>query len=151
MKNAIRLVVCAALAAASAGCFGFERRSSVAGPSAAGLSTLMGSWTSSSLIPSPSACSNFRWTVSEQTATTARGSFSATCTGDLQLSGTAEGSLSGNTIRWSAQGTATAPGLTSCAISLAGTAEIQVDSVRIPYTGTTCLGPVSGTEVLRRN
>ena len=43
------------------------------------------------LIPSPSACGDFKWTVTEQTATTAKGSFSATCAGDLKLAGIAEG------------------------------------------------------------
>jgi hypothetical protein len=53
-------------------------------------------------------------------------------------------------INWSAQGTASAAGFPACAISLTGTAEIGIDSVRVPYLGTTCAGPVSGVEVLRR-
>jgi hypothetical protein len=150
MKHSIELVICLAIAASSAACFGFERKSTVAGPSASGLSTLMGSWSSSSIIPSPASCTNFKWNVSEQTANSAKGSFSATCAGDLQLAGTAEGTLSGSTINWSARGTGTAPGLPSCAISLTGTAEIGIDSVRVPYSGDTCLGKVSGVEVLRR-
>jgi hypothetical protein len=89
--------------------------------------------------------------VTEQTGTTAKGSFSATCAGDLKVSGHAEGTLNGSQIGWSAQGTATAPGLPSCAISLTGTAELGLDSVRVPYTGDTCLGKVSGTEVLRKS
>ena len=36
-------------------------------------------------------------------------------------------------------------------VTLAGTAELGVDSIRIPYSGNTCLGNVSGTEVLKRN
>jgi hypothetical protein len=151
MKNAINLAVCLAVAVLSAACFGFERKSTVAGPSAAGISTLMGSWTSSNIIPTPSSCTDFKWNVTEQTGNSARGSFSATCAGDLRLSGTAQGTLSGATVSWSAQGTGNAPGLTSCNISLNGTAEIGVDSVRVPYSGTTCLGAVNGVEVLRRN
>ena len=34
---------------------------------------------------------------------------------------------------------------------LTGTAEIGVDSIRVPYSGDTCLGKVSGVEVLRKN
>ena len=150
MKNAIHLAVCVAVAALSAACIGYERKSSVAGPSAAGINTLLGNWTSSNLIPAPSACTDFKWNVSEQTANSARGSFSATCAGDLRLTGTAQGTLSGATVNWSAQGTANAPGLTSCNITLNGTAEIGIDSVRVPYSGTTCLGAVNGVEVLRR-
>ena len=151
MKNVPGLVFCAALAFVSAACIGFEHKSTVTGPSAAGLNTLMGSWSSSAVIPTPSTCTDFKWNVSEQTAVSAKGSFSATCANDLRLSGIAEGTLSGSTINWTAQGNASAPGLTSCAISLSGNAEILIDSVRVPYSGTTCLGSVSGVETLRRN
>ena len=151
MKKAIPLAVCIAVAALSAACIGYERKSTVAGPSAAGIGTLLGNWSSSSLIPTASSCTDFKWSVTEQTGTTAKGAFSATCAGDLKLSGTAQGAISGSTITWSAQGVGNAPGLTGCDISLKGTAEIAVDSVRVPYSGTTCLGAVSGTEVLRRN
>jgi hypothetical protein len=151
MKNAAQLAVCLALAASSAACIGFERKSTVTGPSASGLSTLMGSWSSANLIPAPGACSDFKWNVAEQTSNSAKGSFSARCAGDLKLEGTAEGTLSGSTIAWKAQGVGSAPGLPSCAISLAGTAEIGIDSVRVPYAGDTCLGTVSGVEILKRN
>jgi len=33
---------------------------------------------------------------------------------------------------------------------LSGTAELGVDSIRIPYSGTTCLGTVSGVEILNK-
>jgi hypothetical protein len=151
MKNTIQLIACLAVAAASAACIGFERKSSLTGPSASGISTLMGNWSSSTIIPSPSTCTDFKWTVSEQTATSAKGSFSATCANELKLQGTAQGTLTGSTILWVAEGTGTAPGLPSCSISLSGTAEIGIDSVRVPYAGDTCLGRVSGVEVLKRN
>jgi hypothetical protein len=151
MKKTIHLVVCMAVAASAAACIGFERKSTVTGPSASGIGTLSGSWTSATIIPSPSSCTDFKWTVSEQTATSAKGSFSATCANDLKLAGTAEGTLSGSTILWLAQGTGSAPGLTSCSISLTGTAEIGIDTVRVPYSGDTCLGKVSGVETLKRN
>jgi hypothetical protein len=127
--------------AAAAGCTSFERKSSLTGPTAAGTSSLLGTWTSSSIIPSPSSCTDFKWNVTEQTGTSAKGSFSATCAGDLQNT---------STIAWSAQGTATAPGLPSCAITLTGTAELGVETIRVPYSGDTCLGKVSGIESLRR-
>lgn len=151
MTNILRLTACALVAAAASACIGFERQSTVTGPSAAGVGALMGSWSSSNIIPSPSACADFKWNVTEQTGTSARGAFSARCAGDLILAGTAHGTLTGSTISWSAEGTGSAPGLTACAIALTGTAELTVDSVRVPYAGTTCLGPVSGTEILRRN
>ena len=66
------------------------------------------------------------------------------------LTSVARGQLSGSTITWNAEGNASAPGLTSCAISLTGTAELQTDSIRVPYSGDTCLGKVSGVETLKR-
>jgi len=151
MQHTVRLSMCLLFAAFTSACIGFERQSTVTGPSATGIGALMGNWSSSNIIPSPSACTNFKWNVSEQTSTSAKGTFSATCAGDLTLAGTAQGTLNGSVISWSAEGTGSAPGLTSCPIALTGTAEIAVDSVRVPYSGTTCLGPVSGTEILRRN
>lgn len=150
MKNATLLVALSVAAASAAGCIGYERKSSLTGPTASGIGALSGNWSSSNIIPSPNSCSDFKWNATEQTATSARGSFSATCAGDLKLTGTAQGTLSGSGITWSAQGNATAPGLTSCAITLNGTAELGVDSVRIPYSGNTCLGPVSGVEELKK-
>ena len=150
MMNLARLVVCLSMAASAAGCIGFERTSTATAPSAAGVGTLMGSWSSSNLVPTPSSCTDFKWNVTEQTGTTARGSFSATCANDLKLTGTAQGALNGSTIDWSADGIANAAGLANCSITLKGTAEIGVTTVRVPYAGDTCLGKVSGVETLRR-
>ena len=151
MKNRILLVALSIAAASAAGCIGFERQSTLTGPSATGIGALMGSWNSSNLIPATNACADFKWNVTEQTAATAKGSFSATCAGDLKVNGTAEGSLTGTgTISWSALATATAPGLTACGVALTGTAELTTDSIRVPYSGDTCLGKVSGVEILKR-
>jgi len=90
MKNRTILVVLSIAAAAAAGCTGFERESSPTSPTAAGNNSLLGSWTSSQLIPTPSTCTDFVWNVSEQTATSAKGSFTATFPGDLKLTGTAQ-------------------------------------------------------------
>jgi hypothetical protein len=143
------LVLAAAIAAGA--CVGFERSSSATAPSTPGVSALMGSWTSATIIPSPSSCTDFKWNVTEQTSTSAKGSFSATCANSLKVSGTAQGTLSGSTITWSANGNASAPDLPSCAIALTGTAELGVDSIRIPYSGDTCVGKVSGVEILKKH
>ena len=138
-------------AAAAAGCIGFEHNNSLTGPTASGISALMGSWSSASVVPSQSSCTDFKWNVTEQTSTTAKGSFSATCANDLKVTGMAQGSLSGSSIVWSAVGNANAPGLPSCAVTLTGTAELGADSIRVPYSGDTCLGKVSGVEVLKKH
>jgi hypothetical protein len=150
MKKIVFLSLCCLTAMAAAACLGFERKSTVTAPTTAGVGALMGSWTSSNIIPSAASCTDFRWDVTEQTTNSARGAFSATCANDLKLSGTAQGTLSGSVVNWTAQGTATAVELVSCRFSLEGTAELGVDSIRVPYSGDTCLGRVSGVEILRK-
>jgi hypothetical protein len=142
----IFIVLC--LAATSA-CIGYERKSTLS-PSATGIAALLGNWTSASVVPTVASCSDFKWNVTEQTGNTARGTFSATCAGDLRVSGTANGTLSGSTVTWDVVGAATVAGLPSCAVTLSGTAELGVDSIRVPYSGQTCLGPVSGVEILTK-
>jgi hypothetical protein len=151
MKNATLLLVLAC-AAAAAGCTGFEHKSTLTEPSSSpsGISGLVGVWTSGNIIPSPDSCTAFEWHATEQTPTSARGDFSATCASNLKLQGTAEGTLSGSAISWSARGNASAADLASCAFTLTGTAELGPTSVRIPYSGDTCLGKVSGVETLHR-
>jgi hypothetical protein len=155
------LFACAlAVCVAAAGCVGYQNKTTVpTGPTAAAdtVTSLMGNWQSISgagIIPSPSSCTDFKWNPTELTATSAKGSFSANCAGDLKVSGTAMGTLNGTlnagTVTWSAAGTASTPTIPSCGITLTGTAELGVNSIRIPYNGTTCLGPVSGVEVLAR-
>jgi hypothetical protein len=150
-KNLLGIIVAMAAAAAATGCLDFEHTSTLTGPSGTSASALLGTWTSSSVVPSPSSCTNFRWTATEQTSNSAAGSFSATCAGNLNVQGTAQGTLTGTTVAWTGTGTATAPDLPSCPISLTGTAELGADSIRIPYSGTTCLGAVSGVEILKRH
>ena len=154
MKNHIFACVLAVCAAAS-GCVGFENKTTVTSPSDASstVASMMGNWQSTAaagIIPPASSCVDFKWNPTEQTATSAKGSFSATCAGDLKVAGSAMGTLTGSTITWSAAGNASTPAMASCAITLTGTAELGVNSIRIPYTGTTCLGPVSGVEVLNK-
>jgi hypothetical protein len=149
MKKLAQIAVCLTVAAAASGCLGYESGRTPAAPSGS-TASLLGNWASSNLIPTASACADFKWNITEQTGNTAKGAFSASCAGDLKLTGTAEGSISGSTIAWTAQATGNAPGLSNCRVSLKGTAEIGVTTVRVPYSGETCLGPVSGVESLSR-
>jgi hypothetical protein len=149
MKKTTTTMALSLAATLTSGCLGYERESTL-GPSGTGAAALLGNWTSGSLIPQPGQCTDFKWNVTEQSGTTAAGTFSAVCAGNLQLNGTARGTLSGSVISWTAQANASVPGLATCPISLSGTADLLVDSIRIPYSGTTCLGPVSGIETLRK-
>ena len=114
---------------------------------------LGGTWATSSstaLGSIATSCTNFTWQVTEQTGNSGSGTFGATCFGDLQITGTASGTLSGTTLTWSATATASAPGFPNCNISLSGTATLVGDTISIPYSGTTCMGPVNGTEILKK-
>jgi len=117
-------------------------------------SPLVGLWVSAQAIAFPSAasCGNFQWAITSQTSTSVTGNFSTVCAGNISISGTAAGQLNGSTVPITANGTASLPGIPSCSFSLSGTGTIvDPDTLTVPYTGTTCLGPVHGTETLRRN
>jgi hypothetical protein len=141
-----------ALCVAASGC-SYESKTTSTGPTpASALEALVGTWqsVSSNVVPSPSSCTDFKWTPTQQTPTSAMGSFSATCAGNLKVSGTASGALNGTTVNWTANAIASTPEIPSCSVSLTGTAELGVNSIRVPYSGTTCLGPVSGVEILNK-
>ena len=154
MKRYVSFAVFAIFAAATAGCFELSRNAgSITGPSAAQLSvtTLAGTYRSITTLPSADSCTNFAWTVTEKTSNSAKGNFSASCQNNtLQVAGTAQGTQTGNNIAFQVNATATSAGV-SCNISLTGTAVIETNQVRVPYTGTSCFGNVSGTEILKRD
>ena len=153
MKQTISVYALAVALASVSACVGYESKTTTpSSPSSSAIDALVGTWksTSTGIVPSASSCTDFSWTPTQQSATSAQGSFSATCAGGLKVSGTAAGALSGTAVTWNAQGIASTPEVASCAIALNGTAELGVNSIRIPYSGTTCLGPVSDVEVLNK-
>src|SRR5438874_2968270 len=86
----------------------------------------VGTWTSATSSGSTAnSCGNFEWRVTNQTATMISGIFFARCAGTLTASGSAWGDLSAansNTLPVRATAGATGPGVTSCDVSLSGTA-----------------------------
>ena len=113
-----------------------------------------GNWTSAATVAStalnPSSCGNLEWKIATMTTTSASGSFKATCGGGLTLEGKAEGTLSGLTANLKADGTVTGAGI-NCPFAMTGTAVPEgLDAIRVTYNGTTCLGPVSGSELLKK-
>jgi len=151
MKNYIFACAIAVCLAASA-CVGYENKTTAPTATSGGVEALVGTWASAStsVIPSPSSCTDFKWNPTQLTPTAAMGSFSASCAGGLKVSGTAAGTLNGTTVTWTANALASTPEIPSCAVALTGTAELGVNSIRVPYSGTTCLGPVSGVEILNK-
>src|SRR5688572_20859893 len=135
-----------------AGCE-FQRRSgdptspSAAGP-AGNNSQYVGTWQSAGAgppgFPDPNGCTNFVWTVTSQSADAIGGTFTATCLGSVPISGMGSGQVNGSTINMALSGTANLP-TGACAFSVVGTGTYQGQEIHVPYTGTTCLGPISGT------
>jgi hypothetical protein len=113
-------------------------------------SSYVGVW-SSSVVSSVSAdkCANFQWKITSQTATSIAGDFSASC-GVFSVAATGSGTLSGQAVALSASGTVSGGGVQLCSFALTGNGTITNDTLPLTYSGTTCLGPVSGTEVLER-
>lgn len=112
----------------------------------------VGVWNSAALtVPDPRSCGNFEWKITSQTSTSMAGNFTASCmNGAVEISGSASGHIDGTIVPMTASGQAVGAGLT-CPFSLTGTGHIlDENSMRVEYTGTTCAGPVSGSEVLRR-
>jgi hypothetical protein len=124
-------------------------------PSSPSASSLIGTWksTTSSVTPaaSSSSCTDFVWTITSQTDTDVAGTFTAVCLGSANITGAGSGHLSGSTVALSINGNGSMPGLPSCPFSLSGTGAIDGDLIRVPYSGSTCLGPVSGTQTLQRS
>ena len=142
----------ALVAVLSSGCFEFFNKTKIADPSEVSVNLLGGTWATSSSTAGTllASCTNFTWQVTESSGNSGAGTFSATCFNDLQVTGKAQGTLSGTTLAWSAEATASAPGFPNCDIKLAGTATLVGDTISIPYSGTTCIGTVSGTEILKK-
>ena len=113
-----------------------------------------GNWGSSAMTAAsaidPKTCGNLEWKITSMSDTAASGTFKAVCGGGLTLDGSAEGKLNGLTADLKASGTVGGTGA-ACSFSLTGTAVPEgLDTIRINYSGTTCLGPVSGSEVLKK-
>jgi hypothetical protein len=157
--------VLAALAASIGLACGFQRSSSITAPTSPTTSSstpgatpagsapqLLGTWVSNEVqLPSASSCGHFQYQIASQTASSISGTFSAQC-GTLNITGNASGQVNGTSVPLSISGVASMTGIPACAFSLSGTGTLEDNNntLRIPYTGTTCLGPVHGTEVLHR-
>ena len=172
MKRSLLLVVSLSAAIVAGGC-GFDKSTTVTGPTTAtgasaatggtttatntnttGASSLVGTWTSAvPAVPTATSCTDFNFVIATQTATNIFGTFTATCGGGLTIAGNLSGLINSvtNAIVVTATGTVNQP-VPNCAFTLNGTGTL-IDggyTLTIPFTGTTCAGPVSGTEVLHK-
>ncbi len=114
-----------------------------------------GAWTSTTQKVAtsfnPGECGNFQWQITTMTATSATGTFSALCAGDLALKGTAEGKLEGLTANIIVNGTGSSPTIPTCTFSISAVAIPQsLDTVKLTYSGNVCGMTTSGTEILKK-
>ena len=164
--------IAAALAAIAVGGCGFEHASSVLSPSSSSNSgtsapagtppsspssnspSVVGIWTSSvsANLPSASTCGSFQYQIGSQTANSIAGTFTAVCGNGLTVSASVSGQLNGTNVSITMDGSGSMPGIPNCPfrVTANGTVEDNGNTLNLPYTGTTCLGPVHGTEVLHK-
>ena len=80
----------------------------------------------------------------------ASGDFSATCADGVTLAGTVTASHGDTTIPWASTGTAT-KGSATCPFNMTGTGTFQgTSNIVVSYAGTSCNGPFSGSETIKR-
>lgn len=132
------------------GCLDSFRRAVPTDPGDNTISAFGGSWASVAASTAEAVCTDFAWAITDVTLTGVAGTWTARCFKTVPVSGNASGALVDGEIRWTATGTGTAEGVGTCPVALTGTAKLENAQIRIPYTGTTCLGPVAGTEILRK-
>jgi hypothetical protein len=115
------------------------------------LDAFAGTWSSISVSNPATGCGNLKYTITPTTATSANVTFTATCAGNIAVSGSGAGTLSGDAISWSANGLVSQGGV-NCPFSFTNSkATMGADGqITVNYTGTVCGIPVSGTEVVKK-
>jgi hypothetical protein len=113
----------------------------------------VGTWTSPAIVglPNIASCSNLEWQISNLSPATVSGNISALCGGIVEVTANVSGEMqASDVVNLAAVGKAVGLGIT-CPFSLSGVGHIQgSDAMRLDYQGTTCVGPVSGSEMLQR-
>jgi hypothetical protein len=110
----------------------------------------LGTWTGPTATPPAQSCGGLQWKITSQTGPQASGEFAAACADGIMLAGTVTATHSDTTIPWAATGTAT-KGATTCPFNMTGTGTFQgTSNIVVNYAGTTCLGPLSGSETITR-
>ncbi len=119
-------------------------------PGTGSATSYVGTWASTGLASvAADKCGNFQWKIASQTETSMAGDISATC-GLLTIAATGAATLTGQNVALAVKGTVSAVGYPLCSFDLTGTGVIAGDTLPLNYSGNTCLGPVTGTETLKR-
>lgn len=110
-----------------------------------------GTWSSVTPSTPPTGCGNAKYTVTPTSTTSANVVFAATCAGNINVTGSGAGTLTGSTINWSASGLVGQGGV-NCPFTFTNSKATMDPSgaVVVNYTGTVCGIPVSGTETVKK-
>jgi hypothetical protein len=150
----LRMAFIVAAAVGSTACFDMFKNifNSPTTPSdtAGAVRSYLGTWVGPAVMPAAQSCSGLQWKITSQSGTQASGEFAATCADGVKLAGTLTATHSDMTIPWAATGTATKDAA-SCPFNMTGTGTFQgTSNILVNYAGTTCLGPLSGSETIKR-
>jgi hypothetical protein len=147
----IALIVTLAVSSTACGQLFKSIFSSPTEPSATGdVRSYLGTWAGPTVAPVAQSCGSLQWKITSQTGGQASGDFSAACDDGVSLAGTMTATHGETSIPWAATGTAT-KGSTTCPFSVTGTGTFQgTSNILVNYAGTSCNGPVSGTDTIKR-
>ncbi|HEX9365809.1 MAG TPA: hypothetical protein VF921_04230 [Vicinamibacterales bacterium] len=118
---------------------------------ATSLDAFAGTWASITPSTPPTGCGNVKYTVTPTAASSANVTFAGTCAGNITVTGSGSGTLSGSTINWSASGLVGQGGV-NCPFTFTNS-KATLDAagqVVVAYTGAVCGIPVSGTETVKK-
>jgi hypothetical protein len=149
----LRIALIVMLAVSSMACLDMFKNifDSPTDPSTSGdVRSYLGTWSGAAVTPAAQSCGGMQWKITSQTGGQASGAFSATCADGVTLEGTMTATHGETSIPWAATGTAT-KGTTTCPFSMTGTGTFQgTSNIVVNYAGTSCNGPVSGSETIKR-
>jgi len=119
-------------------------------PSGTSTGSMIGLWTTATQSAG-STCQNFQFQITSQSANAIAGTFAATCAG-YPITGSANGTMNGNNVTMNVSGAGAVSGVAVCPFQLTSNATIQDNgnTIVLPYSGTTCLGPISGSQTLHK-
>jgi hypothetical protein len=149
----LRTALLITLAVSSTACFDmfkdiFKSPTTPTDPDA--IRSYIGTWAGPAITPAAQSCGGLQWKITSQTGSQASGEFAAACADGVKLAGVVTATHSDTTIPWAATGTATKDAMT-CPFNMTGTGTFQgTSNIVVNYAGTTCLGPLSGSETIKR-
>jgi hypothetical protein len=155
MRHAFSVLVLALACSAAAACDLFKKDTEPGTPTTptpgVGLDVFAGSWSSATASTPSTGCGGLKYIVTPVNTSTANVTFSATCAGSIQVSGTGSGAVSGSSLVWNAQGLVSQGGVNCPFTFTNGQAVQDTGGIKVTYSGTVCGIPVSGTEIVKKS